>query len=66
MNPVEPITHFLALGIIILVAGIAATAAVWMALYDEEHPDFEIEEHEPGEIDLTYYPEEDDDVIFRH
>ena len=65
MNDIEPITHLLALGVIILVAGILAVAAVWMALYDEDTADFEIEEMEPGEIDTTYYPDDEDSVIFR-
>ena len=67
MNEIEPITHFLALGAIILVAGFFAALFAGAALYKHtvERMDEEDPEYEPGEIDATYYPDDEDSVIFR-
>lgn len=65
MKEVEPLTHYLALGVIILVSGFFAVMSVGMALYGKEmEEDFEEPEYEDGEIDATYYPNDEDSVIF--
>ena len=77
MSEVEPITHLLALGVIILVSGFFAVMAFGMAcakqMYDDIDDDIDDDcatrnllDPEPGEIDTTYYPDDDEDnVIFR-
>lgn len=65
MNTVEPVTHFLALGVIILVSGFFALMVFGMACYKSGIETDESEfETEPGEIDATYYPDDEDHVIF--
>jgi len=63
MNHVDPITHLLALGIIILTAAFFAVMFCGMALSEKIEEEMDDSELEPGEIDATYYPD-DDTVIF--
>ena len=66
MNEIEPITHYLALATIILAAGFMAVVTTGMALYGKTGQGRKEPEYEDGEIDATYYPDDDDSVIFPH
>ena len=58
---------FLAVGVIILVSAIVGLILFPLALKDGlvDNPDAWDYEPEPGEIDTTYYPDDDEDnVIF--
>lgn len=69
MNSTDPLMHFLGLAAIILIVGFFAVITTGMALYkgsyEYEIEDAEDPEYEPGELDLTPYPEDEDSVIFR-
>ena len=67
MNKIIQILRFIAVGVIILVSAIVALILFPLALKDGlvENPDAWDYETEPGEIDITYYPDDDEDnVIF--
>ena len=69
MNEVEPITHLLSLGVIMLVSGFFALKSFGIDCAKQMHEEIDDDcDPEPGEVDTTYYPddEEEDNVIFRH
>lgn len=63
MNEVEPITHCLALGVIILVSAIFATLAFGMACCKTNIKDLDEWDWEPeqGDIDTANYFNKEDD-----
>jgi len=63
LTTVDPSTHFIAIAIIVLIAFFLAVIFAGMALF--EHIADGIEESEPGEVDITYSIEDEDNVIFR-
>ena len=64
MNHVDPITHIMALGTIILVSGFFAVMFAGMALFGKLEEEMDAPDFEPGEIDNTPYPEDEENVIF--
>lgn len=69
MNPADPLMHFLGLAAIMLVMAFMTVITTGMALYKGSY-EYEVEEaedpeYEPGELDLTPYPDDEDSVIFR-
>jgi len=59
----NPITHLLALGTILIVAGFFAVMFAGMALFEKDVEESSEPTYEPGEIDDTNDPD-DDSVIF--
>lgn len=64
MNKIDPITHVLTLGTILLVAAFFAVLFAGMALFEKIDGDIDTCEFDPCEIDNTPYPLEDDELIF--
>lgn len=67
MPDTDSIINFLKLFVIIVGLGLFTAMVVIVNLFsswDEE--DQELPIYEDGEVDLTFYPEEDNNVIFPH